>query len=145
MSTSPPVGPLVLAVGGAGLALSDALQRVRDHLDACGVAAKARHASVLAFEELVVNVIRHAGIRPAPGDEIVCATVDVDPDAVRLRIEDRGPAFDPTAFTEPAAPVSIETAPIGGLGILLVRRSVDRLDYARVGGRNRVEVTVANR
>lgn len=137
--------PLVLAVGGAGLALSDALHRLREHLDARGVAPKARHASVLAFEELVVNVIRHAGIRPAPGDEIVCATVDIDADAVRLRFEDRGAEFDPTAVADPLPPASIETAPIGGLGIPLVRRSVDRLVYTRVGGRNRVEVTVANR
>lgn len=135
-------GPLVLSIGGAGLPFEEALARFRSLLDERDVGARARYASELAFEELVVNVLRHSGATPAPGDAVVVVTACVDADAVRLRFEDRGRPFDPTTHDAGPAPTSIETAPIGGLGIRLVARSADRFEYAHGPQGNRVDVEV---
>ena len=139
---APPLARLHLAIEGSGVPLAQALDAFRSFLDASGVDERAHYVATLAFEELVVNVLRHAGIRPGAEDAVVEVEAAVSEDAVRFRVEDRGPPFDPTAHPEPPPPDSIESAPIGGLGIQIVRRSVDRIDYARTAKGNRVEVTV---
>jgi serine/threonine-protein kinase RsbW len=141
MDPTPPAR-LHLAIEGAGVPFAEALEAFRSFLDASAVDERAHYVATLAFEELVVNVLRHAGIRPAPTEAVVDVAAVVADDAVRFEVEDRGPPFDPTAHPEPPPPDSIESAPIGGLGIQIVRRSVDRIDYARTARGNRVEVTV---
>ncbi len=130
---------LHLAIGGAGIPLEEALETFRTFLAAAGLDPASHYTATLAFEELVVNMLRHAGIRPGPGQAIVEVAAVVADDAVRFRVEDRGPPFDPTAHPEPPTPASIDEAPIGGLGIQLVRRSID---HARTEQGNRVDVTV---
>ena len=51
-------------------------------------------------------------------------------------LRDRGLAFDPWEAPEPVRPTSLEEAPIGGLGIHLMRRVSDGLGYRRDGGGN---------
>lgn len=53
-----------------------------------------------------------------------------------LGIEDDGPAFDPLDAPEPDVEAALEDRPVGGLGIYLLREMMDRLEYARVDGRN---------
>jgi len=96
----------------------------------------------LAVEELGLNAMTHG--RPAQGDGRV--DFRLEPTSVegelRLVIEDRGPAFDPTRLAAPAIEQAIEDRPIGGLGVHLVR-TMARVSYQRIGDRNRVEVVVA--
>jgi serine/threonine-protein kinase RsbW len=131
---------------GARLALPAArsadLASVRAHVAAACRAADAatRDALVLAADEMCANVLLHAyGGAPGPltvdaqagpaagGDATVCHHVT---------IIDAGPPFDPTAVPLPDVTRPAEARPVGGLGLLLVRRSVDALRYARVGGHN---------
>ena len=53
-----------------------------------------------------------------------------------MTVIDAGAPFDPTAAPAPDVGAPLEARPIGGLGLLLVRRSVDALAYARVDGHN---------
>jgi serine/threonine-protein kinase RsbW len=55
---------------------------------------------------------------------------------VSLQIEDDGIAFNPLEVPERVAPTSLEDAPIGGLGVALIRKTMERCEYARRGGRN---------
>ena len=65
-------------------------------------------------------------------------TVEVKSDGrqVKFVISDMGVAFDPTQTTDADTTLSAEDRPIGGLGILLVRKLMDSINYERVGGRN---------
>ena len=58
-------------------------------------------------------------------------------DGVRLTLEDDGVAFDPTADTDFAGPDRLTG---GGVGLALVRTWADELAYARIDGRNRLEL-----
>ena len=58
-----------------------------------------------------------------------------------LRLEDDGIAFDPTAANEPQMPESLEEQPIGGFGILFMRKMTDSQNYQRVEGRNVLEIS----
>jgi len=51
-------------------------------------------------------------------------------------VEDDGQPFDPLAVPEPDTAKSLEERTIGGLGIHLVRKLMDNLEYKRQGERN---------
>ncbi len=98
------------------------------HLLAAGV----RQDLDLALDELLANVIDHG--RPDPSTR-VALSLERLADRVRLELRDRGVAFDPRS-----ASVDASGAPDGGggLGLDLVRRAFDRIDYAREADENRV-------
>jgi anti-sigma regulatory factor (Ser/Thr protein kinase) len=94
------------------------------------------HAAALALEEVVVNCIRH-GYGDRPG-HVVEVELVVRPDELMMAVEDSAPAFDPLVAPPPDTVASLAERPVGGLGILLVRRLMDAVEYTRVGDRNRM-------
>jgi anti-sigma regulatory factor (Ser/Thr protein kinase) len=127
------IGPLRLRIGADAPSLASAQRAVAALISGAGLPAMAASRAELVVEEVALNALRHGG---APEVRLEAA---IDGEGCRLRFEDDGPAFDPTAASVPArAPGE------GGLGILLVRRSAARLSYARLdGGVNRLEVLIA--
>ena len=49
---------------------------------------------------------------------------------------DDGTPYDPTAQPEPDVTLSAEEREIGGLGIFMVKKSMDRVSYAYEDGKN---------
>ena len=88
----------------------------------------------LAVEEAVVNVMEYAYPTAVEGDVTIDAKFDGQ--WVKFVISDSGIAFDPTKASDADTTLSAEDRPIGGLGILLVRRLMDSINYERVDGRN---------
>lgn len=108
--------------------------------------ARTLFALTLCADEALTNVLAHAV--PAPGVatpgvatrghhplqlRLECTRTDV---GLALRIEDTGPAFDPTAQTSPELATSLDDARVGGHGLRLMRHYLHSLDYQRVNGRN---------
>jgi anti-sigma regulatory factor (Ser/Thr protein kinase) len=64
---------------------------------------------------------------------------------VQATIEDNGIPFDPTvaAASEPGG--ELDDRPIGGLGLHLVRQSIDRMHYRRDGERNVLTISKLRR
>lgn len=83
----------------------------------------------LALEELLVNTIRHGLAGREEGSLALEAAVRDG--RVELRLEDDGPAFDPTAPPEPEAPRRL-----GGWGLRLTSQAVEDLAWRREGERN---------
>jgi anti-sigma regulatory factor (Ser/Thr protein kinase) len=62
----------------------------------------------------------------------------IDDGALTIAIEDNGIPYNPDQYEPDVNPdVPLEQRPIGGLGIYLAKRNVDRFIYERVGERNR--------
>ena len=101
----------------------------------------------LAVEEAVVNVMSYAYPLGTKGD----ITVDAKATEQWLKfiITDQGKAFDPTLGGNADTTLNAEDRPIGGLGILLVQKLVDSVNYERIDGRNvltlKKEITEANK
>ncbi len=87
----------------------------------------------LAVEEVLTNICRHA-YRDRPG--VIHVVVRRENGRLTIEVADDGPPFDPTTAPEPDVHQSLAERPIGGLGVLLIRRSVDELRYRRDGPRN---------
>lgn len=116
--------------GGAGLsALLDALEAA---LAARDVPPTAASAILIAADEIVSNVLGHGG---SPAVQVSARIADGQ---VSVTIVDDGPAFDPLAAETPDTTLSIEARDIGGLGIHLVRKLMDQVDYRRDGKHNRL-------
>ena len=88
----------------------------------------------LAIEEAVVNIINYAYPEGTKG----FVNIDASSNDVRLKfvITDEGTPFDPTTRKEVDTTLPVEERPIGGLGILLVRKLMDSINYERIDGKN---------
>ena len=100
-----------------------------------------RFAIDLCLEESVSNVIRH-GYRGQP-DRPITVDFATEPGEWAFTIEDQAPPFDPLAQPtagEVPAPASIDEIPLGGRGILLMRKFAGSLAYERLPGGNRLTI-----
>ncbi len=93
-----------------------------------------RHSILLAVQEMLTNVLRHAH----QGDEDLPIQVDfaVDGHGIEIALEDRGRPFDPCAASLPSLEVDGMPEEPGGFGILIARMVMDRVEYRRNGDRN---------
>lgn len=110
-----------------------------DALRQSGLEPSALGRVELVLEELLTNIFRHA-YGGGPGDvELACSA---DGGAFCLKLTDWGPPFNPLTQPAPDTSAPLDSRPIGGLGIHLVRHASDSLDYRREGDRNVVTVCV---
>jgi serine/threonine-protein kinase RsbW len=101
------------------------------------VGSDAAFKLALALEEAVANVIHHAfGGTPPP--HRVAVTLTIGSDRVTAEVVDNGGPFDPSAAPGPEMDVPLEQRDPGGLGIHLIRTMMDRVDYRRIAGENRL-------
>ena len=97
----------------------------------------------IAVEELFVNVCHYAypdASPDCPGLVRVSYTYSAEPPSVRIDIADTGIPYNPLAKPDAVTPDDIMDVPIGGLGILMAKRSVDDMSYERVNDSNIVSI-----
>ncbi len=110
-------------------------------LEPARLSAKTLFHIELILEETLMNTVWHA--YDDADTHSIALQVQLRADAVALRFEDDGRAFDPTQAAAPALPTSLAQATPGGLGLLLVRQFAQSVHYERVGGLNVLTVCVA--
>lgn len=88
----------------------------------------------LALEETVSNIIRH-GYAGRAGHG-VSVTVHLAGESIAVTVEDDAAPFDPSKHPAPDLTVPLEDRPDGGMGVYLIRRLMDEVDYRREEGRN---------
>jgi len=119
------------------------IPRLLDWVETCcgdaAVASDTVFKLALALEEAVANVIHHA-FAETPEPHRIEVELAIDANRVSARVIDNGRPFDPSAAPEPEASIPLEHRDPGGLGIHLIRRMMDRVDYRRVGGENRLRL-----
>jgi len=98
---------------------------------------------VLACEELISNMIRYNSGTLEDGSPVdirihSSMAQEQEKPVYRLQISDNGPAFDPRfdALNTEISEIPIEQRKIGGLGLFLIKTSVDHVGYAYKSGRN---------
>ena len=90
----------------------------------------------LALEEVFLNVIQHGYADTAEHEILVRLALETG--AVTLTVEDDGVPFNPLDLPPPDLTLPVEQRRIGGLGIHLVRRVMDGVEYFREGKHNRL-------
>jgi anti-sigma regulatory factor (Ser/Thr protein kinase) len=58
-----------------------------------------------------------------------------------MTVEDDGPQFDPLSLPLPDVTAGLADRRVGGLGVFLVRKTMDSVSYARIAGRNQLRMS----
>lgn len=108
---------------------------IEEQLEAAECPMKTVLAITLAVEEIFVN-IAHYAYEGKAGDAEVIFSFDEGERVVQIVFEDRGIPFDPTTRPEPDTTQKPAERKIGGLGIHLVRKTMNKMEYKYEGGKN---------
>ena len=84
----------------------------------------------VAIDEIFSNIARYSGA--------TSATVGCEAEEGRavLRFTDNGRPYDPTQQSDPDTTLGAEEREIGGLGIFMVKKTMDRIAYSYTDGMN---------
>ena len=116
-------------------ALSDVLGFVEEILESCECSMKNQTAISVAIEEVFVNVASYA-YGEGSGDVTLEIGFDEASRDVTFRLMDQGIPFDPLQKPDPDITLSVEERQIGGLGIFIVKKTMDTVRYAYEDGKN---------
>ena len=88
----------------------------------------------VALEEMFVNVAHYA-YAPESGSVTIRAELE-QPDTISITLIDRGIPYNPLEKPDPDVTLSAEERQIGGLGIYMVKKSMDEMLYRHEDGQN---------
>ncbi|MBQ2377319.1 MAG: ATP-binding protein [Clostridia bacterium] len=112
---------------------------VNEQLEALDCPMKAQMQIDIAIDELFGN-IAHYAYKPGVGDATVRVETGEDPLAVVITFIDKGVPYDPLAKDDPDTTLSAEERDIGGLGIYMVKKTMDDITYEYKDGQNILKI-----
>ena len=89
----------------------------------------------IAMEELFVN-IAHYAYTPGVGNATIRVETGGEPCAAAITLIDSGVPYDPLAKADPDVTLAAEDRQIGGLGIYMVKKTMDAVEYEYRDGQN---------
>ena len=108
---------------------------VNEQLEEMDCPMKAQMQISIAIDELFGN-IAHYAYNPDVGEATVRVEVVEDPMSVVITFIDKGVPYDPLTAADPDITLSAEERAIGGLGIFMVKKSMDEITYRYENGSN---------
>lgn len=90
----------------------------------------------LAIEEAITNIIKHAFPQGKQSD--ITLRANVAPGVLTFLIIDEGLSFDPTENSTTADAAPLEQRLTEGLGLFLIRRTMDQIEYDVINGQNQL-------
>jgi sigma-B regulation protein RsbU (phosphoserine phosphatase) len=111
---------------------------VEQELEAADISMKMIAQMNIAVDEIYSNIARYSGANDAT------VGVNVEDGRVTLRFADNGRPYDPTVKPDPVTTLSAEERDIGGLGIYMVKKFMDTVEYKYHDGLNILTLTKQN-
>lgn len=99
----------------------------------------------IAVDEAITNIIEHGYAGVAAGTAAIRMTLLVDGRSFRITIEDNGASFDPEEIADVDIEQHVRTGKTGGLGVFLMRRIMDHIEYHYDAGKRNQLILVKNR
>ena len=118
--------------------LDKVLVFINTELEAIDCPPKTQNQIAIAAEEVFVN-IAHYAYNPEVGPARVC--VSLNGGELRLVFEDSGKPYNPLEKADPDITARAEDRPIGGLGIFMVKKIMDTVNYQYENGLNQLTMT----
>lgn len=108
---------------------------ITGELEALDCPMKAQTQIVIAIDELFGNIAKYA-YSPDVGRATVRLEVEEEPLSVIITFIDNGKPFNPLEQKEPDTTLSAQEREIGGLGIFLVKKTMNLVEYEYKNGQN---------
>ena len=115
--------------------LDEVLSFVEENLEKNDCPMKVLMQVQIAVEEIFVN-IAHYAYGSEQGTATIRVEVGGDPLQVIITFIDQGVPYDPLKKEDPDISLSAEERQIGGLGIFMVKKSMDDVKYEYKDGKN---------
>jgi len=106
---------------------------IKQAAEAAGLNERATYEVELAVDEACSNIIEHAytcddDSPPSERDDIQC-TCRIGDEGLTIVLRDYGRPFDPQSVPEPDRDADLEEREVGGLGLYLMHRLMDEVDF----------------
>ena len=98
----------------------------------------------VAIDEIFSNIARYA-YKGGKGNATVRVEMEKNPAAVRITFADNGTPYNPLEQDDPDITLSADDRPIGGLGLLMVKKMMDDVCYSRDGETNVLRLRIAQK
>jgi serine/threonine-protein kinase RsbW len=122
-----------------------AMREVEDFVDTFaaehGLATDDRARTLIVLEELLTNLSRYGYSGKPEAAGVAEITLELEGDKLTIEFGDDGQPFDPLAKAAPDLEQSVESRPVGGLGIHMVRELAAEVHYNRRDDRNIIRLT----
>lgn len=122
----------------------EVLEQIRNILDdvgkETGLDNKKSYKLKLAVDEIATNIIKHGYLEAGIDDGKFYLTIDMNDEKVGVTLVDDGVPFNPLEFSTPSEKdldIPLEERPIGGLGVMIAKQSVDEFLYKFEDGKNK--------
>ena len=112
---------------------------VEKHLETVNCPMKAHMEILLAVEEIFVNIANYA-YEPEKGNAVVRVEFSEDPVTVVITFIDQGIPYNPLEREDPDIHQAAEDRDIGGLGVFLIKNTMDDVTYEYKNGQNILQV-----
>ena len=112
---------------------------VNEQLESLDCPMKAQMQIDIAIDELFGN-IAHYAYNPEIGEATVRVEVVENPLSVVITFIDNGVPYDPLKNDDPDTTLSADEREIGGLGIYMVKKSMDDITYEYKDGKNILKI-----
>ena len=93
----------------------------------------------IAVDELFSNIAYYA-YQPGTGEVTVQVEITGEPASAMLTFIDGGIPYDPLSHADPDTTLSAQERQIGGLGIYMVKKSMDEVSYQYLDGKNMLTI-----
>lgn len=115
--------------------LPQVLEFVEGELEALNCSMKVITQIDIAVEEIFVNIASYA-YNPEIGPATIRVEIAEEPIAVIISFIDKGVPYDPLAKPDPDVNLPLMERQIGGLGIFMVKKTMDDVSYEYKNGQN---------
>ncbi|MBQ0009858.1 MAG: ATP-binding protein [Ruminococcus sp.] len=111
---------------------------VEEELEKLGCSMKTVTQFSIAVDEIYSNIVKYAYENTTGPAKVEILAED---GTVSLRFTDEGVPYNPVKKEDPDITLSAEERKIGGLGIFMVKKTMDDMRYEYVGGQNILTIT----
>ena len=118
--------------------LEAVLEFVSAELELAKCSMKLQTQIAIAVEEIFVNIAHYAYGSESGGAVVRVAAVG---DELVIEFEDSGKPYDPLNKADPDVTAGVEEREIGGLGIFMVKKIMDTVEYGYKDGKNILKIT----
>ncbi|MDR1642945.1 MAG: ATP-binding protein [Clostridiales bacterium] len=115
--------------------MDEVLEMVEEAMSSTGFSGKAKSQVLLATEEVYCNIANYAYESGDCRVQISCE-ISKNPLSIAIEFMDSGTPFNPLQVSEPDVLAEIQEREAGGLGIFLVRKIMDDVNYDYRDGNN---------
>lgn len=117
--------------------LDEVLEFVNESLQISECSMKVMTQINIAVEEIFVN-IAHYAYNPEIGGAVIRICISED---IIIEFEDNGKPYNPLLAMDPDITLGAQERDVGGLGIFMVKKIMDRVEYNHVNNKNILKIS----